>query len=178
MTENELFTFLVSNLPGLMIQHGAPKDLDVVRDFQTSQQGRPENPCIYISRQDLKQYGSPRDSYQSSIAGNVVRRISSQVIQIKIQFQASLTYDPNIGYRVGDLLNLASRVMGLASWRNKLLSIGVQMLRIETNGLTYVVNDRDQYEAVPVLMATLSYTDSIEETAPIVSGVDCDIKRV
>lgn len=179
MDENRLFDLIIGTLGPMVKANGGPTNLQVVRGFQVSQQGRVEDPAIMLARQALKQYGSPRDSYQQD-PGNPanVLRINEQVIVLQVQFQARLTYKPEVGKRPADLLGLASRIMGTPAWREAMRAEGVQCDRIQDNALTYNVNDRDQYEPVPVVLATFIYTDRLVTSAPTVTKFRTRIERI
>lgn len=180
MTENELFALVRTNLKAMMLDNGAPADLAVVRDYAVSQQGRVETPVIYMNRQALRQYGSPEDSYRDILApgsGEVVRT-NKQTIELQLQFTAGVVYNPADGLRPGDLLNLASRVMGTPAWLQIMRAAGVSMYRIESAQQTYRVNDRTQYEPVPVLLATFIYDEEIITRAPVVTNTRTTIQGV
>lgn len=180
MTENELFELVRTSMLARLTAHGFPaQPTTVVRGYQVSQQGRNEGPTLYINRQALHQHGSPRDTHVKDLTDDkIVGRISEQVVEVQIQFMASVAYNPTDGLRPADLLGLASRIMGTLAWRTLLREQGVSMLRVLDNQQTFRVNDRDQFEPVPVLLATFTFTDELRDVSPVVTTSRYRIERV
>lgn len=177
-TEQEVFTTVRKSLLSLWGRFKGLDGLEVVRSNNLTQQGRVTAPTLYMARGLTVPRGSPRDFTQwDRDAGRMVYR-NVQVVEMEMLLQAMVDMQCVNDARPGDVLNMASRIMQTSLFIRDIYKSGIQVLRIQDNKHTVITNDRDQYEAVPLLSVIFVYNEVLESEEPVIDSFNFKVRRV
>lgn len=180
MNDKQLFAlFMAQVLPAIQAVPGL-STVKMARDFQPRQHGANTAPYLYFTKLSDHRHGHPfRQDVYNSLTGDFVHEEFQQYESL-FQFSAWIPQDPanTAGLTESDVLNVACAIMQsdtiIASFR----AAGVGILRVTDVRNPYIVDERDQFAAIPNFDVALTYKRSLASTIPAVVAYDLNLSRV
>ncbi len=178
MNDKQVLVILIGIIRAALNNQGIT-DIDILRGFQTRQQGVPERGVIYIHKISTQRYGHPEEVNAYNSGNDNIDQSSrfwkTPAWQFSIRKQESTDVD---AMTAGDLADIVSDIMQLPSTRDALLLSGIGLERVLQIRNMYEVNEKDRNEHIPNFDVTLSYNRVYESTVIAVDDIEHNISRV
>lgn len=180
MTDKQLAALFMSVL--LPAMQAAPdlSGVKLARNFQSRQHGANSGPYVYFVKIGDRRYGSPaKKDHYAPLTGDFIHT-ETQQYESTYQFSAWIPQDPaNVTQLTeSDILNAVSGIMqsdvALAAFQAQ--EVGI--LRVTEVRNPYIVDDHDQFEAVPTFDIVLTHKRQRVTTIPAVTTYEANIVRV
>ena len=181
MTDVQIRAFIRAQLLVLLPLYGMA-NVQVIADYQPTQQGRETGPAIYIHSLGEEQEGRQSSRYQPVPSIPVtLRRTERQMLATTMQITVYAPEDATLTPPLPtDLARVASMALQSVAFVEALVQQypGSGVRRVTPIRRPYIVNDRGQFEQSPSFDITLAHTVSIVVEAPQVDAVQYGIHRV
>ena len=148
--------------------------------FQPTMQGVNTGPTIYFYKVGDHRYGFLGRHDKWDVPTSTMYHTENQLYETTFQISAWVINDPNLpnSYTASDLVTGAAMVMQSDYMANILNTAGVGILRITEQRNLQFIDDRGYYEQSPSFDFTLTYTQSIVTTTPVIASTTFDIYPV
>jgi hypothetical protein len=148
MNDKDLARLIKSTLDPLM-----PQGVALVRSNQPTQQGTPTGSAVYFTKLFDRRYGSPArlDVWD----GETFVHTERQVYVSTWQFEATVPQPAELS--PSDILNIVSGIIQSDGIIAAFRAAGVGVQRVTDVRNPYIVDDRDQFAAVPSFDIVLSH---------------------
>ena len=171
--------FMAQLLPAMQATSGLA-GVKLARNFQSRQQGANSSPTVYFFKVGDHRHGSPakKDAYDAQ-AGTFTHS-EIQQYETTYQFSAWVPQDPKdvTGLTESDILNTVSSIMQSDAIISAFNAAGVGILRVTDVRNPYIVDDHDQFEAVPSFDVILTHKRTSVSTIPAVATYESKLSRV
>lgn len=140
---------------------GAPFTVGVQQKEQPTQQGRNDEPTIFIEKLFDKPYGSAEVGYSVNSDVNLVNEVETQVYTSTFQISAACTQNPrNVSLpTASDLCDVARMILQRRSAIRYFQAAGINLLRVADQiRNSYFTNEQDRQEAMPSFDLVVSFT--------------------
>ena len=160
-TDNSLIQIFLPIINDGLIADGFV-NIVVQQSSQPTIQGINTKPSIYFSKVGSKRYGFLGRNDLWSVVDEDMVHSEKQYYESSWQVMALVLQSPSTPnqYTASDLVDEVASVMQSDSTRDILSSNGIGILRIQTISNPYFVDDRDNFEASPVLEVTFIYLNT------------------
>lgn len=150
--------FMTHLLPAIQATEGL-STTKLARNFQQRQQGASTTPYVYFSKISDHRHGHPKRSDVFNETTGVFDHQEIQVYESTYQFNAWIPQDPaNINQLTeSDTLNVVSGIIQTDAILAAFNAAGVGILRVTDVRNPYIVDDRDQFEAIPSFDIVLTH---------------------
>lgn len=180
MNDKQLAALFMSQVLPAMQASPDLAGVKLKRNFQAQQQGADTTPYVYFVKIGDHRYGhvSRKDKYV--LLDDAFRHTETQQYETTYQFSAWVPQDPKdvTGLTESDILNLVSGIIQsdaiLAAFRAQ----DVGILRVTDVRNPYIVDERDQFEAVPSFDVVLTHKRTSVSTIPAVVTYESNFDRV
>lgn len=170
--------FMAQVLPAM--QASGLTGVKLARNYQSKQHGASTGPYVYFIKTGDHRYGHPerRDEYQP-LTGDFLHT-ESQRYESTFTFSAWIPQDPaNVSALTeSDTLNVVSGIMQSDAILLAFQAQGVGILRVTEVRNPYIVDERDQFEAVPTFDVVLTHKRAHTTTIPAVVAYEAKLGRV
>jgi len=162
--DNEVIAAIVSRLEGELLAWPWTSNtftVGVQQKQQPTQQGREDEPTIFIEKLFDKAHGFAKVTYTPHETNtHLVLEEELQVYTVTYQFCAACTQDPRDTYRptASDLCDIARMILQRRSAIRYFQALGINLLRVPEVRNSYFTNEQDRQEAMPSFDLTVSYT--------------------
>lgn len=155
-------------------------NVDVIQSNQPTQQGIPSTPTVYFFKVGDKRFGFLGREDIWDAPASTMRHVETQYYETTFQVSALVLINPQNTnqYTASDLVNAVAAIMQSDKTRAILNAADVGILRVLSVNNPYFIDDRDQFEAAPFFEFTLVHQQVLEDTTPIVEGIELEIYRV
>lgn len=142
--------------------------VEVKQSNQPTQQGIPTAPTVYFFKVYNRRYGFLRRFDRWDVALQDFVHTESQWYETAFQVSALVLQNPQdlTIPTASDLVNDVASIMQSDSTRAILKQAGVGILRVTDVTNPYFGDDRDNFEANPSFVFTLTYNNTRESTSP------------
>ena len=171
--------FMAQLLPAIQAASGLA-GVKLARNFQPRQQGANSSPYAYFYKVGDHRYGHPERKDVFNAQANAFTHTEIQQYESTYQFSAWVPQDPKdvTGLTESDILNVVSGIMQSDALLAAFRAQGVGILRVTDVRNPYIVDDHDQFEAVPSFDVTLTHKRTSVSTIPAVAAYDLNLSRV
>ena len=171
--------FMAQLLPAIQAASGLA-GVKLARNFQPWQQGANSSPYAYFYKVGDHRHGSPQRKDVFDAQANAFTHTEIQQYESTYQFSAWVPQDPKdvTGLTESDILNVVSGIMQSDALLAAFRAQGVGILRVTDVRNPYIVDDHDQFEAVPSFDVTLTHKRTSVSTIPAVAAYDLNLSRV
>lgn len=150
------------------------------RNFQSRQQGADSTAYVYFVKLGDRRYGHPerRDVWNTQTA--TFDHAEIQQYESTYQFSAWIPQTPQdvTSLTESDILNIVSGIIQSDALLAAFQAAEVGILRVTDVRNPYIVDDRDQFEAVPSFDVILTHKRTSVSTIPAVVTYDANVSRV
>lgn len=180
MNDKEMATLFRRGLLPLMQANPDLYGVELARNFQQTQQGAEVGPAVYFVKIGDHRYGHPSRKDTLDLSGETFTHEERQVYESTYQFSAWVPQDPTdvVGLTESDILNAVSCIIQSDVLIKAFRAAGVEVLRVSEVRNPYIVDDRDQFEAVPSFDVVLVHSRKLRATVPAVVSYESNIGRV
>jgi hypothetical protein len=171
--------FMAQLLPAMQATSGL-SGVKLARSFQSRQQGANSSPYVYFVKVGDHRYGHPERKDEYAAGSGDFTHTEIQQYESTYQFSAWVPQDPKdvTGLTESDILNVVSGIMQSDALLAAFRAQGVGILRVTDVRNPYIVDDHDQFEAVPSFDVTLTHKRTSVSTIPAVAAYDLNLSRV
>ena len=171
--------FMAQLLPAMQATSGL-SGVKLARSYQSRQQGANSSPYVYFVKVGDHRYGHPERKEVWNAQANAFDHWEIQQYETTYQFSAWVPQDPKdvTGLTESDILNVVSGIMQSDALLAAFRAQGVGILRVTDVRNPYIVDDHDQFEAVPSFDVTLTHKRTSVSTIPAVAAYDLNLSRV
>lgn len=171
--------FMAQLLPAMQATSGL-SGVKLARSFQSRQQGANSSPYVYFVKVGDHRYGHPERKDEYAAGSGDFTHTEIQQYESTYQFSAWVPQDPKdvTGLTESDILNVVSGIMQSDALLAAFRAQGVGILRVTDVRNPYIVDDHDQFEAVPSFDVTLTHKRTSVSTIPAVAAYDLNFGRV
>lgn len=164
--DNDVIAAIISRLEdGLAAwpwaNFSTPFTVGVQQKQQPTQQGREDEPTVFIEKLFDKAHGFAKVTYTPHPTDtNLSNEEELQVYTATYQLCATCTQDPRNTYRptASDLCDIARMILQRRSSIRHFQELGINLLRVPEVRNSYFTNEQDRQEAMPSFDLTVSYT--------------------
>lgn len=171
--------FMAQLLPAIQAAPGL-SGVKLARSFQSRQQGASSSAYAYFFKIGDHRHGSParKDAYDTQ-AGTFTHT-ETQQYESTYQFSAWVPQDPKdvTGLTESDILNTVSSIIQSDAIISAFNAAGVGILRVTDVRNPYIVDDHDQFEAVPSFDVILTHKRTSVSTIPAVATYESNVSRI
>lgn len=171
--------FMAHVLPAIRATDGL-ENVKLKRNYQQRQQGGDTTPYVYFVKLGDKRYGSPvrKDQYRTDLGD--FQHVEAQQYESTYQISAMIPQNPaDIDELTeSDILNVVSGIIQSDEIIEAFRASNVGILRVTDVRNPYVLDDRDQFKALPTFDVVLTYRRQRVTTLPAVVTFDAQIRRV
>lgn len=179
MTDKQIAALFISLLLPAMTANASTTGVKLARNFQPKQAGAASDAYVYFVKIGDKRYGHPErlDVYNSQTS--TFDHTELQVYESTYQFSAWVPQDPTNTNQLteSDILNTVSGIIQSDAMLDAFRAAGVGILRVTDIRNPYIVDDRDQFEAVPSFDLVLTHKRTIVATTPAVVTYEANLSR-
>lgn len=179
--ERRLRAPLLDPLLGVKARLNVTYDIAIKRNYQPTQQGRPDGPAVFFFKVTDRRVGQRQISEAQDPTTLTMTRTERQVVETIYQFGALVPEypedDPDIPL-AADVLKAAAATLQAPDFIFSLKQANAGIQRITDIRTTQVENDRGQFEANPTFDVTISHVDEFITIVPATSVLGVNIKRV
>jgi len=171
--------FMAQLLPAMQATSGL-SGVKMARSFQSRQQGASSSPYVYFFKIGDHRYGHPERKDVFDTQANAFTHTEIQQYESTYQFSAWIPQDPKdvTGLTESDILNTVSGIIQSDSILAAFRAQEVGILRVTDVRNPYIVDDHDQFEAVPSFDVILTHKRTSVSTIPAVAAYDLNMSRV
>lgn len=171
--------FMSQLLPAIQATAGLSA-VKLKRSFQPRQHGADSSPYVYFVKIGDHRYGSTARKDTYTITPGEFTHTETQRYESTYQFSAWAPQDPaaTTALTESDILSAVSDIMQSDAILAAFQSAGVGVLRVTDVRNPYIVDDRDQFEAVPSFDVVLTHERKRVSTVPAVVTYEATIIRV
>ena len=186
MTDKELEALFVARLDAMM-----PEDpvlsvipgLTVAAGFQTRQQGKNDDACVYFFKIGDKRYGwkASKNTFVAPVPPDPVGTMThteTQLYESTFQFMALAPQGPDSVTTESDILNLVAGIIASDANLAALQAQGVGILRVTDVRNPYFTDDRDRFVASPSFDVVFTHKRVRVSTDPVLVKYDAAVFRV
>lgn len=180
MNDKQLATLIMAQILPAMQADSELSGVKLARNFQSRQQGANSSPYAYFFKVGDRRYGSPaRTEVYNELTG-LFTHTETQQYESTYQFSAWIPQDPaNVtSLTESDILNAVSGIIQSDAILAAFQAQGVGILRVTEVRNPYIVDDHDQFEAVPSFDVILTYKRARVSTTPAVVTYEANVSRV
>lgn len=165
MNDNALFALT----RGIIVQGLADYlsiEVDVLSDYQPTQQGSTLNAAVYMHLISDNRYGYPKK--KSQLIDNVMTHTETSQMETTYQVNARVIRNASSTTQLtaNDVLNTVAAILQSDIAINAFLAQNVGIYRIQPLRQTYIQNEFDRNEVSPSFDFTLTHERSIVRTVP------------
>lgn len=166
--------FMTHLLPAL------PVGVKLARNFQARQQGANTTPYVYFFKVGDHRHGSPARKGTLDSGAGTFTHTETQQYETTYQFSAWVPQDPKdtTALTESDILNVVSGIMQSDAILSAFRAAGVGILRVTDVRNPYIVDDHNQFEAVPTFDIALTHKRTSVSTIPAVVTYESNFGRV
>lgn len=180
MTDLEFAALFMTQVkPAMQAQPGLAA-VQMARNYQPRQHGASNSPYVYFFKIGDHRHGHVlrKDAY--NVGDEQFDHTEMQVYETTYQFSAWIPQDPNNVTRLteSDILNVVAGVMQSDAIISAFRAQGVGILRVTEVRNPYIVDDRNQFEAIPTFDVVLTHKRISVSTIPAVVTYDLNMSRV
>lgn len=151
----------------------------VKQTYEPTQQGVNTVPTVYFYKLFDHRYGFRKASDKWDEVNSEMVHTEEQKYETTFQISALVIQDPaNISYTASDLVNDVAAIMQSVATINTLEAQGVGIYRVTEVRNPYFTDDKDRNEASPSFDFTLTHTQTIVSTVPVIETTEFGIYRV
>lgn len=171
--------FMAQLLPAIQSAPGL-SGVKLARSFQPRQQGASSAPYVYFFKVGDHRHGSPQRKDVFDASTSTFTHTEIQQYESTYQFSAWVPQDPKdvTGLTESDILNTVSGIIQSDSILAAFRSQEVGILRVLDVRNPYIVDDHDQFEAVPSFDVILTHKRVSVSTIPAVVTYEAHVGRV
>lgn len=171
MNDKEMQRLIMGTLAPMM-----PAGVALARNYQLKQEGTPSIPTVYFVKIGDRRYGHPsrRDVWDAD--QGVFVHTERQVYISTYQFQATEPTSQEL--TASDILNTVSGIIQSDKILSAFLAAGVGVQRVTDVRNPYIVDEHDQFEAVPSFDIVLSHWRDTVASVPAAVALEINIGRV
>ena len=171
--------FMAQLLPAMQATSGL-SGVKLARSFQSRQQGANSSPYVYFVKVGDHRYGHPERKDEYAAGSGDFTHTEIQQYESTYQFSAWVPQDPKdvTGLTESDILNIVSGIMQSDAIISAFNAAGVGILRVTDVRNPYIVDDHDQFEAVPSFDVILTHKRTSVSTIPAVATYESNFGRV
>ena len=171
--------FMAQLLPAMQATSGL-SGVKLARSFQSRQQGANSSPYVYFVKVGDHRYGHPERKDEYAAGSGDFTHTEIQQYESTYQFSAWVPQDPKdvTGLTESDILNVVSGIMQSDALLAAFRAQGVGILRVTDVRNPYIVDDHDQFEAVPSFDVILTHKRTSVSTIPAVVTYEANVSRV
>lgn len=180
MRDNEIFIMFRSLLLQMMPERGIT-DVLVKQNYQPTQQGRPNQSTVFMTKITDRRHGSRRIDESYDEDQQAIIRTETQVMESTFQFAALVSErNPadNTELTAADVLKTVAAILQSPDFIEAIKVQGAQVLRITDIRTTPTDNDRDRFEFEPSFDVVLTHKDIFTKQIPAVTKVTSGLHRV
>ena len=179
MNDNQILALIISILDaGLATLNMS--SVEVLQNYQATQQGIPEGDAIYIHKLPEKRYGSPQELSTFNESTNVVDQTTTFYRVTTWQIATRAQQDPSnvSALTASDLADTVADILQFMSTRQTLLASGVGIDRITNIRTVYEVNEKGRNEQVPNFDITLNYRKIYNSTVAAAGQIEQNLTGI
>lgn len=152
----------------------------LARNYQSRQQGANTAPYVYFFKIGDHRHGSPKRKEVWDVQAGTFTHSELQQYETTYQFSAWIPQTPEdvTSLTESDILNIVSGIMQSDSLIAAFQAAEVGILRVTDVRNPYIVDDRDQFEAVPSFDVVLTHKRQSASTIPAVVTYEANVSRV
>ena len=152
----------------------------MARSFQPRMHGASSSPYLYFYKVGDHRHGYPQRTDKWNAQTSAMDHIETQKCETTFQFSAWIpqTAAGVTDLTESDILNAVVSIMQGDDLAAAFMSQGVGILRITDVRNPYIVDDHDQYEAVPTFDVVLTHDRIRVVTIPAITTTEINISRV
>lgn len=171
--------FMAQVKPALQATPGL-ESVKLARSFQARQQGASTAPYVYFFKVADHRHGSPARKGVFNESTGLFTYTETQKYETTYQFSAWIPQDPKDvdALTESDTLNMVSGIMQSDEIIAAFKAQGVGIFRVTDVRNPYILDDRDQFEAVPSFDVVLTHNRTRATTLPAVVAYEAKISRV
>lgn len=150
------------------------------RNFQARQHGADSTAYVYFVKIGDRRYGHPERRDVWNVQTEVFDHVEIQQYESTYQFSAWVPQTPQdvTSLSESDILNTVSGIIQSDSILAAFQAQEVGILRVTEVRNPYIVDDRDQFEAIPSFDVILTHKRQLAITLPAVVAYEANISRV
>lgn len=176
MRDNPLVTLLIATIQAGVTAQGL--GVGIKQSNQPTTQGVPTAPTVFIDKLFDRRYGFPERKY--SVADEVVTMTETVMMETTFQCTCLVTQDP----ANQEQLTASDCLKGIAQTLQSLpvvmslhaAQVGIQ--RIQQIRNTYMTNDKQQFEASPMLEFLVTHKDTLTTVVTGTKSIVSNIRNV
>jgi hypothetical protein len=180
MNDKQIAALFMAQLLPAMQANPDLTGVKLARNFQPRQQGANSSPYVYFVKLGDKRYGhtARRDKYDP--AAQALKHTELQAYLSTYQFSAWVPQDPRdvTGLTESDILNIVSGIMQSDAIISAFQAAEVGVSRVTDVRNPYIVDEHDQFEAVPSFDVVLSHKRQNVSAIPAAETVEFNVRRV
>lgn len=171
--------FMAQVLPAIQAAPGLSA-VKLARNYQQRQQGADSTAYVYFVKLADRRYGSPAKKDVFDAQAGTFTHSEIQQYETTYQFSAWVPQDPKdvTGLTESDILNTVSSIMQSDAIISAFNAAGVGILRVTDVRNPYILDDHDQFEAVPSFDVILTHKRTSVSTIPAVATYEANVSRV
>lgn len=180
MNDKELNALFVGPLLAAMTADIRLSGVRLARSYQQTQQGATSGAYVYFVKISDHRYGHPWRSDVWDAPNSLMRHAETQTYETTYQLSAWIPQDSTdvTALTESDILNIVCGIMQSDTILAAFRAAGAGILRVTEVRNPYIVDDRDQFEAVPSFDVVLTHKRNIVATLPAVVTYDANVSRV
>jgi hypothetical protein len=180
MNDKQLAALIMAQILPAMQATSGLSAVKLARSFQSRQQGASTTAYAYFFKIGDHRYGSPARTDVFNPLTNLFTHTETQVCETTYQFSAWVPQDPtNVNALTeSDILNTVSGIIQSDAILAAFQAQGVGILRVTDVRNPYIVDDHDQFEAVPSFDVTMTHKRTRVSTTPAVVAYEANMRRV
>lgn len=180
MRDKQLNILIVAQLLPRMQAMAELANVKLARNFQQRQQAASTEPYVYFFKLGDHKHGSPKRKDTLDIPSGEFTHAEYQVYETSYQFSAWIPQTPadTTSLTESDILNVVSGIMQSDSFLAAFQAEEVGILRVTDVRNPYIVDDRDQFEAIPSFDVVLTHKRQLVSTLPAVVTYEANVSRV
>lgn len=180
MNDKQIAALFMSELLPRMQAVADLASVKLKRNFQARQQGADSTAYAYFVKLFDHRYGHPQRKPVWNEQTQVFDYVEAEQYESTYQFSAWVPQTPSDinSLTESDILNIIAGIMQSDDLAAAFRAAGVGVLRVMEVRNPYVVDDRDQFEAVPSFDVVLTHTREAVSTLPAVVTYEASLGRV
>lgn len=179
MRDNEIFIMLRSLILDMLPDYGIT-DFGVKQNYQPTQQGRPNQTTLFITKPADKRYGSRRVDVRYDEDQQAIVQTQVQVIESTFRFAVLVSErDPanDTELTASDVLKAVAALIQSPDFMEAILEHEAQVLRVQEMPATPWSNDRDRFEFEPALDVVITHKNTHTKQLPAITTVRSGLHR-
>lgn len=171
--------FMAELLPRVQAAQGL-QAVKMARNFQNRQHGANVAPYVYFFKIGDRRHGHPQRKDVWDAQTERFDHTETQVYETTFQFSAWVPQPDNdpAALSESDVLNVVSCIIQGEAVLAAFEAQGVGVLRVTEVRNPQIVDERDQFAAVPTFDVTLTHKRTLVSTLPAVATIEANLGRV